>query len=338
MYGADGRSALSTGTCFAKKVEWLDETLLTPRSTIAATSTTGDTFIVLATGDQIKFSTGDVLLIGSEYMRVTGYGSTADTLTVTRAYSGSAATVATSAAVVGVGRALPEGSDPENARFQDRSNRYNLTQIFGPEAVLVSGSEQAVRKYGIEGTTEFEKQVANRMKELAVAIEQTLIYGVRAEDLTNKWRTMAGIDAHITTNVDSSTTTLTESVLLDKMQTLYDAGGAPDRFLSGSKQARVVSSFATGIQIQVGRTDNGRGQVVEFFDSDFGRVSKIMDRWVRVNNLYLFEREQASVETLRPLAFVMLAKTGDSTKGMVVGEKTMRFRRQSHALKMTALT
>ena len=35
LYGADGRSALANGPAFEKKVEWLDETLLTPRTTVA---------------------------------------------------------------------------------------------------------------------------------------------------------------------------------------------------------------------------------------------------------------------------------------------------------------
>src|ERR1019366_10758636 len=36
--GADGRVSLAQASCFEKKVEWLDETLLTPRTTQSATT------------------------------------------------------------------------------------------------------------------------------------------------------------------------------------------------------------------------------------------------------------------------------------------------------------
>ena len=130
--GADGRSALSTDTCFEKKVEWQDETLLTPLSTAAATATTGQTYILVAAGDQIRFSTGDIVLVGAEYMRVTGYGTTTDTLTVTRAYAGSAATVATSVMIGLFVEAPPRMPMP----VEDSSLRA-LAKMFVPVATRV---------------------------------------------------------------------------------------------------------------------------------------------------------------------------------------------------------
>lgn len=334
--GADGRTTLASETCFEKKVEWLDETLLTPRSTLAAQATTGDAYITVASGDQLKYQTGDVLLVDSEYMRITDYGTTADTLLVTRAYSGSAATHVTSVAVLGVGAALPEGGDPPNARSLDRTNRFNYTQIFGPAKVEVSGTENAIQKYGIAGS-EFDHQVANRTKELLVGMEQAILYGVRAEDTTNKWRTMGGFNYWITTNVDSSTTTLTEAALLAQLQTCYDAGGAPDRVITGSKQKRVISAINTSA-IRYTQDTNVRGQVVDFYDSDFGRQSVVLDRWCRTSDVFIFGRDQAVVNTLRPMQFEMLAKTGDAVKGEILAEKTMKLHRQSWAAKFTALT
>ena len=336
-FGADGKSALTQGTCFEKKVEWLDETLLTPRSTAGATCTTGGTTLTVATGDQAKFSTGDILLCGTEYVRVTGYPGT-DQLTITRAFSGSAGTIASASDIVGVGLALAEGADPENPRFVDRSNRYNLTQIFGPTAVQSSATDNVIKKYGLEGTTEFQYQVANRVKENAIGQEQAVLYGVRSDDTTNHWRTMGGLNYWITTNIDSSTTTLTEAAILSELQTLFVAGGTPDRAVMGPKQKRTASAFNTGIQIRVDRVDNGRGQTVDYFDSDFGRISLLLNRWCRTTDLFLFQREQAEITTLRPLTFEMLAKTGDSMKGQIVAEKSMRFKRERHAAKFTALT
>ena len=336
--GADGRTALSVDSCFEKKVEWLDEVLLTPKTTVAAAVTlTTATNLVVAAGTGINFQTGDVLQIDAEQVQVTGYGSTADNLTITRGFNSTTATTyATGDTVIGVGSALAEGSDPPAARAVDRVDRFNYTQVFGPVAVQVSGTEQVVQKYGLVGT-EFDHQVANRIKELAIGVEQSLINGIVSAGSATVGRTLGGFVNYISTNVDTTTTTLTDSAILTQMQAAFDAGGNPDRFMLGSKQKRVVSGLDSS-NIRYQQQTNTRGQVVEFYDTDYGRVSIILNRWCLVNQAFLFSREQATLLTLRPMQFEMLAKTGDSVKGQVVAEKSLRFRRQTHAARFNALT
>ena len=336
--GADGRTALSVDSCFEKKVEWLDEVLLTPKTTVAAAVTlTTATNLVVAAGTGINFQTGDVLQIDAEQVQVTGYGSTADNLTITRGFNSTTATTyAIGDTVIGVGSALAEGSDPPAARAVDRVDRFNYTQVFGPVAVQVSGTEQVVQKYGLVGT-EFDHQVANRIKELAIGVEQSLINGIVSAGSATVGRTLGGFVNYISTNVDTTTTTLTDSAILTQMQAAFDAGGNPDRFMLGSKQKRVVSGLDSS-NIRYQQQTNTRGQVVEFYDTDYGRVSIILNRWCLVNQAFLFSREQATLLTLRPMQFEMLAKTGDSVKGQVVAEKSLRFRRQTHAARFNALT
>lgn len=330
-----GRSAMSTGTVTAKKYEWQDEELLTQRSSLQGAITNVATTLVFKAGDGVKFAKGDVLLIDSEYIRITSIST--DTATVTRSYASSTAAAHSDLAViVGVGQTLPEGSDPEAARAVDRTGRFNYTQIFGPWLVHVTASEDAVAKYGLTGS-EFDHQVANRFKEMAITFEQALIYGERLEDASNKWRSFGGLKYWITSNVDSTTTTLTEALLLDRLQAAYDAGGNPDRIVVGSKQKRVISQFNATL-IRYNQNESDRGQIVENYDSDFGRQAVILDRWVRTADLFIYNRDQAEIKTLRPWQFEMLAKTGDATKGQVVGEKGFVFRRQQHAARFSALT
>lgn len=330
-----GRSALSTGTVMEKKYEWQDEALLVQRSRLNGAITNVATTLAVTTGDGIKFAIGDVLLLESELVRVTGVST--DTLTITRSYASStAAAHADLVVVVCVGQALPEGSDPGAARAVDRTNRFNYTEIFGPWLVHTTGTEDAIAKYGLRGT-EFDHQAANRLKEMFVTLEQTLLYGERFEDATNKWRTFGGLRYWITSNVDSSTTTLTETALLDRLQTSYDNGGNIDRIVVGSKQKRVISQFNATL-IRYNQNESDRGQIVENYDSDFGRQMVILDRWVRTSDLFAFNRDQAEIVTLRPFQFEMLAKTGDAKKGQLVGEKGMKFRRESHAMRFSALT
>jgi hypothetical protein len=344
MYGADGRTAISVDTVFEKKAEWLDETLLTPRSTFgAALSTTTGTVLQVATGDQAKFQTGDVLFLSSvsgastEYVQVTAYGTTADTLLVSRGWaSTTASTFATADNVVGVGAAQAEGSDPPAARAVDRVDRFNYTQIFGPTAITVSETENAVQKYGLTGT-EFDHQTANRLKEQAISLEQALINGVVYAGTGTLGRTLGGFTNYITSNVDSSTTAISDSTILAQVQACYDAGGSPDRLMVGSHQKRAISALESS-EIRYAQATNIRGQTVDYFDTDFGRLSVVLNRWCLPNQAFIYSRDQATIGVLRPASFQMLAKTGDAQKGMVVAEKTLYFRRQSWAARFTALT
>lgn len=335
--GSDGRSVLSTGTMFEKKKEWQDETILIPRSTVAATATTGGAVLTVASGHQTRFSTGDALLIGAEQVRVTAYGNTADTLLIARGHaSTSADTIALAADIVNLGAQLAEGSDPQNARSADWANRYNLSQIFGPTAVVVSGTENAIRKYGLNGT-QFDKQAANRMAEEAIKLEQALIYGKRYDDSSGKIREMGGLSYFITTNVDSTTTEVGKAKFLDMLQSIYTLGGNPNILLVGPTQKRRISAIDEG-DIRLGRADNGRGEMVDYFDSDFGRLDMVLHRRVRATEAFAFSRDQATILTLRPWQFEMLGKTGDSLKGQIVAEKSLKFEAERWAGRFTALT
>lgn len=333
-------SALSSDTAFEKLVSWLEDELLTPRSTVRVAYTSADLVVKVAAGDGNKFQIDDIILVDSTYYRVTGIAT--DDLTVV-VWSGADANHSTTKDVIGVGSAPVEGADPQAARSRDRTNPSNITQIFGPYAVEMSETEQVVRKYGVNA--EWDYQVASRVKECSLALEQALIYGQLNDDTGNKRRTMRGMLNYITTGngslVDSSTTDISgssgETAFIAALQGAFDRGGSPDTAIANGTNKRKISSWNADRQ-RYTQDERVRGQVVDWYDSDFGRIYIVLDRWLRTADLPIISREQATVATLRPLAFTMLAKTGDRDHGMIVGEKTLKFRRAKHAAKFTALT
>jgi hypothetical protein len=339
--GAEASLALSRKPAFEKKVEWLDEDILTPRSKIKTAGTNVQTWVEVTAGEAPRFQGGDIIKIGGEYLRVSHtnpYGTTADSLVVVRAYSGSAAALNVADEVIGVGSALSEGSDPPTERWTDRVARFNYTQIFGPMAVKSSETEIVVRKYGV--ANEFDHQAAMRTMEVGLSIEQALWYAVRAEDVTNKWRTMNGILNHITqsTNINSTTGPLTEAKELDQLQELWNQGGRPDVLAVSGSVKRYISTWTSTAQIQIQRADGTRGLQVDVFESDFGTIRLLKNRQLNVKDAVNFERSQATIRPLRPATFEMLAKTGDSRKGQIVSELSLQFIRARHAGKFTGLT
>lgn len=337
---ADGRTVLSHESAAQKKVEWQDEELLLPRSTVADDPmTSGQTTLDLGSdNERLKFQTGDIIKIGAEKVLVTGYNAATGVLDVTRGFqSTSAAEHADGTSVRGLGSALAEGSTPQEVRALDRTDRHNVTQIFGPVEVKISGTKQATSRYGVPAGGEFNKQAANRLKELLVHTEQALIHGTRWEDTATERRTMGGLLYYITANVDSSATSLAALATVRTLtQTIYNAGGAPDRLLIPTAEKANIDDLSDD-DIRLVRTDTGRGQIVEQLLTSFAVLDVVMSREIERDSAAVFNRDQAVIKTLRPFQFVPLAKVGDSVRGMWVGEKSLEFQGDRHAGKFTNL-
>lgn len=344
MQGGDPRLTLPSGPpATAKKIEWHDDSLKKPRGFLGAALTTTASVVTLRSGERAGFTTGDILLIDNEYIRVYDYGTTDDTLlvmgndtTVRDSWSGTEINHASGAEVIVVGTALPEGSDPDDARTRDRHPMYNLTQIFGPYRIAATESDMAVAKYGI--ANEFDYQAMLLAKEQAIAFDQALVYGVRADDSGGKRRTMGGMTQYITTNLDATAQAYTETLQIDALQTLYGLGAMADTVMMAPSIKRKAGTFTSAGSIELQRSDSTRGVIVDVLETDFGTVRLCKNRYVRTKDVFTFERQQAMIRTLRPTTFQMLALTGDARNGMVVGEKTLEFVRERHAHRFSGIT
>lgn len=341
--GVDGNGLSIIGSMAVdqKAFSWLDEENLAPRSTIAAALTTGETVLTVASGDQTKFSTGDVVTIrkagAGEVLRITGYGSTADTLTVARAWGGTAVNYATSATVIGVGTALEEGSDPERARTKDTTTRTNYTQIFGPTAVHMSATNRLIPRYGI--TDQWAHQLMLRTGELLQTVEHAGLYGIAVDSTSGKIRTTGGLAHFVTTVLDSSSTQLTALKVQTNLQTNYNYGGVPDRLAANPASLIDLNDIAnTGI-IRQTVDDPMRGRVrTEWIETEFGSLAVVRNRWVAPIDAFAFKRDNVKIRKLRPVQFEMLGKTGDADKGQVVGELGFEVKGEKHMHRYNSLT
>lgn len=342
--GSDGLSVLGSAPATETKVEWLVDNILTPRTTLSVTATTGDTVITVASGDRTKFSTGDVIEVPKsgvstpEVLRITGYGSTTDTLLVTRSYDGTTATnYATSATVIGLGTSLAEGSDPENARSSDRSTYFNYTQIYGPTSVVLSRTETQVAKYGV--SNEFTHQLQARIKENAISREQSFLYGRRTNSTTTKIRTSGGLQYYITSNIDATSTQLTVLKIQAIQQTNYNAGGLPDRLITNPACLLDLNDVGNTSIIRQEIDDPKRGRVrTETVWTEFGPIAVVRDRWVAKTDAFLIKRDNVIRRVLQPLIMEPLAKTGDSQKAMIVAEEGLEVKGQEQMARFNALS
>jgi hypothetical protein len=346
---ADGKSVLSVQATNERQIDWMTDELMTPRSTTAATigNTTTANVLTVASGDQARFSTGDVLMIALgvapigqvlEYVRVTGYGTTADTLLVTRAWTTTpaVATLTSGSLVIGVGTALPEGSNPERSRVQDRVQYSNVTQIFGPTQVDMSGTEQVVAKYGVPD--EFTRQMFMRTQEQVIHREAAFLYGRKVSDSTNKIREMGGIFQFITSVTDSSTTVLSITAVQTIQQSCYNNGGMPDRLSANPASLGDLNSVTDTQRVRQTFDDPRRGRipVMEVW-TEFGPITVVRNRWQNKSDALLWNRNQSVRRVLRPFQMKRLGITGDHDAAMILCEETLEFKGQQHAAKFTGL-
>ena len=346
--GTDGRQLLSSSPVDQQEFKWMDEELLIPRATVTDTGAAGAgaTDVTVSTSDIYKFQVDDLITIGeadaavnAAVKRVTHVNNTAGVLTLAD-WANSDAWPATTAAhadtVICVGTALVEGSDPGEARSADRTIRTNCTQIFGPTPIHMSRSEQQVTRYGV--SDEFAKQVYGRSVENVITREQAYLYGQYNNDTSNKRRSTGGLNYHITSNTDT-TTTLTLPALEALQQKCYNAGGMPDLLIANPASFATLNDSDNTETVRHVIDDPRRGRVptMSIF-TEFGETQAVRNRWCHAETAFLVAKEGISRRVMQPLVVEALAKTGDSDKVQIVCEEGLQVKGEQHMGKFTNLT
>ena len=346
--GTDGRQLLGSSPVDQQEFKWMDEELLIPRATVTDTGSAGAgaTDVTVSAADSYKFQVDDLITIGeadaavnAAVKRVTHVNNTAGVLTLAD-WANSADWPATTAAhadtVICVGTALVEGSDPGEARSADRTIRTNCTQIFGPTPIHMSRSEQQVTRYGV--SDEFAKQVYGRSVENVITREQAYLYGQYNNDTSNKRRSTGGLNYHITSNTDTSTT-LTVSALEALQQKCYNAGGMPDLLIANPASFATLNAVGDSGRVRTVIDDPRRGRVpVASVFTEFGETQMLRNRWCHAETAFLIAKDGISRRVMQPLVVEALAKTGDSDKVQIVCEEGLQVKGEQHMGKFTTLT
>ena len=346
--GTDGRQLLSSSPVDQQEFKWMDEELLIPRATITGTGSAGAgaTDVNVSAADSYKFQVDDLITIGeadaavnAAVKRITHVNNTTGVLTLDD-WANSADWPATTAAdadtVICVGTALIEGSDPGEARSADRTIRTNCTQIFGPTPIHMSRTEQQVSRYGV--SDEFAKQVYGRSVENVITREQAYLYGQYNNDTSNKRRSTGGLNYHITSNTDTSTT-LTVSALEALQQKCYNAGGMPDTLIANPASFATLNAVSDSGRVRTVIDDPRRGRVpVASVFTEFGETQMVRNRWCHAETAFLISKDGISRRVMQPLVVEALAKTGDSDKVQIVCEEGLQVKGEQHMGKFTTLT
>ena len=316
------------------KHEWLEDDLRgqTTNDVGGTFNNTTDPVVVTVTaGDgNTKFRVNDLLLVEAELVRVTA--TAANTITVSRGWGGSTNVAHASGILITlIAPALPQGSDLLGARTTTKTGKFNYTQIF-EEEVKVSATSQVTRKYTKQNDAEY--QIQNHLEIIGTNMEKTLLFGRKVQPTSASPGAMDGIRVVVATNnYDKTGAALTQTMLEDALQDIWSAGARAMCIIANATQKRRIDSFLDGYrEVDYGATK--LGAVVRSYESNFGQLDVMLDRWMLANEVLLVDKSKLGFGPLRSLSITKLPPLSrEYDVWQMSGEYTAEIRlEKSHAL------
>ena len=269
----------------------------------------------------------------TECPMLTSIGTSTASNTLHQWLQDSLAAVATNANV--------EGADAGTASTVTQTTKTANTQIFD-KVVQVSGTAEAVGLYG--RTSDLAYAIAKAGKEIKRDIEHSFVgagqAGTAGNSSTARQLTSAANQiSSATTNTAGSNRALTEALVLDVAQKVYEQGGDATQMQVTPSHSVTVAGFATAS----GRNrDFGTGTTVvtsvDILVTPFSTISVVPNRFLDANTVLMLDTEYWSRAVLRPMQTIVLARTGDSEKRQMITELTLVCEHDEASGKIDALT
>lgn len=220
-----------------------------------------------------------------------------------------------------------EGADAGDPIKSSRGSLSNVCQII-EKVTQVSGTAEKLNPKGIGSS--FNAEVADRLIETKRDLEWYFLNGVRAEENESTPRQMNGLINLVNAeNVIDATAGLTEVLMLDAMQKMWDHGSQGEyyTFVNASVKRKLNDLLKNAANIRVNIT-NGLSQTmgitVQKVESDFGTLNLVLDRHMDVKTMLILDLDQVQIAELRGTFFEMLPKAGDYHKGHILNESTIK--------------
>ena len=335
-----GRDSLKF-PCDQVKHEWLEDELNPRETTLDGAYTAGSGTLTVASGAGKYFMVDDILMIGNNILRIINGPPDSDTFIVTGGLGSTTdANASNGATVKRIGHAAQEGGVARmDSPKTDLVRPYNYTQIL-KKWTVVTGTMEVIKRYGY--ASERAYQEAKKMKELAIDLELLLLYGARSYAAgPPRKSTMGGLAHYILypgisgnwdTVYDANGAEITETMLNDRLQAIWEEGGRPDLMLVNGYNKRVITKWATP-RIRTDRNERMAGASVGYYESDFGTLEIVLDRWLTAGHVPLLDSSQIGIGPLQGRSFSSrkLPQLGDYVQTEILGEYTMEVHKGAQA-------
>lgn len=218
---------------------------------------------------------------------------------------------------------VAEGSETDTFQQSTRAEMNNVCEIF-KKAVSISGTANASEITGVPDL--FSEEVNDRLTEMKINVEKKLINGVKDDGSVSGIRKMQGIlNFALPEQTVQAASAITVENFKATVKKLWDAGLSTAEYIGmcNADMKEVIDSFYIGDYNYVAQ-EKMFGLVVEYIRTNYGTVALVLNRHMPTNKLVVFNPAFFRVTYLRKPFFEMLAKTGDSIKGQVITEATLK--------------
>ena len=229
-------------------------------------------------------------------------------------------TVGHNAYVEAVDASYPDRTDPTRL-----TNHCQIVRV----GFDVSDTERAINTAGFNDRYAYETQKA--LKEWKQDLEFAIMRGSLVCGSGSGARQMVGIKNWFTSrNITSqSGVSLTEAILNDRFQEVWDDGTEINALYVPMYHKRKISAFTAGSTKFTQSEDKRLYNAVDVYEADAARMVKLFaHRYVQQSgdthyDVVGINEDYFKIAYLRRPFVRELAKTGDATKGEVVGEQTL---------------
>ncbi|MDE2437685.1 MAG: DUF5309 domain-containing protein [Sphingomonadales bacterium] len=124
------------------------------------------------------------------------------------------------------------------------------------------------------------------------------------------------------TRTDGTQIAFTEARMKTVLSSIWTQGGKPDTIYTGAFNKQVFSTF-TGRSSPIEQATSKKITAsVDAYESDFGRLKVVANRFQRARDVLILETEKWAMATMkgRAMLSIPLARTGDSERRAVVSE------------------
>lgn len=326
------------------KHEWMTDAL-TPRSgTIAAAYTSGDLEFTVTSPEGNYCVPGDMVQVGDapgHIYRIEAIAAQVWTVRLIRGTGASGTTDADHANASAWRRMSHAAQEAGSARNDGPKTNmdmpYNYPQIL-KDWIIVSGTMEVLDRYGYANERAYQEE--KTLRRMALDLEYSLIYGGRYFDGgPPRVSSMGGLAEFIlypgiqnswTNVVNFAGADITEKLMNDMLEKIFDEGGEVDFVLVNGNNKRFITSWATP-RIRTAQGERTAGASIAVYESDFGMVDIVVDRWLRPSDIIYGSRGECGIGPLvgRQFTSRLLPSTIDGTWYELLGEYTMEVHKPS---------
>ncbi|WP_150284753.1 DUF5309 family protein [Rummeliibacillus sp. TYF-LIM-RU47] len=212
-----------------------------------------------------------------------------------------------------------EGSVTDAFQQSVRKEYNNVLQIF-KKAVEISGTAERM------ANGQLSAEISDRLLEMKIQIEKTLINGTKDDGSVSGIRKMSGlIEFADATNAVEGAIAKTVELVKQSARNLWDKDLAEGTLyvLLGADAKEQVDNYYNGSYSYQHVTTNF-GLVADSVNTNYGTLNFVLSKHIPADKVVVFNDVYVDLVTLREASFEPLAKIGDSERGQVVSEYSLK--------------